>query len=581
MKQSRWTIEHTFYLLAFVLALTLRLVMLGSAPLNNYESSWALQALELSRGQGGVVGSSSAYIVWNGLLFNIFGGSNFLARLIPAAAGALLVLAPAFFKNIIGRPQAILFAFLLAVDPGLAAISRTADGQMLSLSLTVLAAGAFLSRRTRLAGFLVGLALIAGPSFWHGLLVLVSAWGLSWLFMRVRETVDPDGKAILIDWMPWKAGVITLGITAFLAGTLFFFYPGGVGGFAASLPAYFSSWVKASGVPALRIPIALVVYQPLGIVFGLVGAGRAWSNRGLAGRASRFLSLWFLAALLLAIIRPGRQVSDLIWALVPLLCIASIEIVRYFASRPEGQSFYVAAGQALLLFIIYIFVWVYLSYLSGLPPESRAEAVSGVLYLLIGSLAMAGVVFLLVGLGWSFRSAMYGLSWGVIALLGLYGVSTLFGSIGVNANPRHEMWVQGSTAGQMNLMMQTLGDLAEWNSGRRDSLEVVVLADTPALRWALKDWHGAVFATGLEAGELPEAIVSFHGQEPPELAAAYAGQDFVFERALDMGGAVPPDFLGFLEWLIFRQALVKDELGILWARTDLFPGGALTSEISP
>jgi len=130
-------------------------------------------------------------------------------------------------------------------------------------------------------------------------------------------------------------------------------------------------------------------------------------------------------------------------------------------------------------------------------------------------------------------------------------------------------------------MVKTLGELAEWNSGRRDSLEVVVLADTPAIRWALKDWHGAVFATGLQTGQLPEAIVSFQGQEPPELAAAYAGQDFVFERVLEMGGAVPPDLLGFLEWLIFRQAPVREEIGILWARADRFPGGTFTSDISP
>lgn len=581
MKLSRWTIEHTLYTLAFLLALTVRFVMLGAAPLDNYESGWALQGLELARDQVETVGPSPAYILWSGFLFDIFGGSDFLARFLPALAGSLLVLAPVFFRQLIGRAAAILLAFLLALDPGIAAVSRTADGQMMALSFTILALGALVSRRPRLAGFLGGLALLAGPSFWHGLLVLALAWGLSRLLVRNQETLHPDGTAVLLSGMPWKAGAIIFGATAFLAGTLFFIYPGGVGGFASSLPAYLSSWVNASGVPPLRIPAALLLYQPLGVAFGLAAAVRAWVDRSAAGRVPRFLSLWFAAALFLSILRPGRQVDDLIWALVPLLGLAAVELVRYFAGGFEDQSFYAAAGQALLLVLIYIFVWTYLSYLSGLSAENQAQAVSGVVYLLVGSLAMSGIVFLLVGLGWSFQAALRGLSWGALILLGLYGLSALWGGIGLNANPRQELWAGGQDAGQLDLMMETLGDLAEWNSGRRDSLEVVVLADAPAVHWALKDWQGAVFATGLRAGEQPEAIISISGQEPPELAAAYAGQDFVFERAVDMGGALPPDFLDFLKWLIFRQAPVREEIGILWARTDLFPGGSLTSEITP
>jgi len=51
MKTKTFTFELFLYLLAFVLALVLRLAQLGAAPLGDVEAGWALQALDLVRGQ--------------------------------------------------------------------------------------------------------------------------------------------------------------------------------------------------------------------------------------------------------------------------------------------------------------------------------------------------------------------------------------------------------------------------------------------------------------------------------------------------------------------------------------------------
>ena len=50
MNDKQFKIEHLLYILAFVLALLLRLVNLGLLPLGEFEATWAMQALAVSKG---------------------------------------------------------------------------------------------------------------------------------------------------------------------------------------------------------------------------------------------------------------------------------------------------------------------------------------------------------------------------------------------------------------------------------------------------------------------------------------------------------------------------------------------------
>ena len=55
---QRIKLEHLLLLLAFGLALFLRIFRLGATPLNDLEAGWALQALQLAHGSlpGGSIG---------------------------------------------------------------------------------------------------------------------------------------------------------------------------------------------------------------------------------------------------------------------------------------------------------------------------------------------------------------------------------------------------------------------------------------------------------------------------------------------------------------------------------------------
>jgi hypothetical protein len=137
--------------------------------------------------------------------------------------------------------------------------------------------------------------------------------------------------------------------------------------------------------------------------------------------------------------------------------------------------------------------------------------------------------------------------------------------------------------GDADLLVQTLGELSSWQTGRPEAIDVRVEVDLPSLRWALRGYPRASFLGGGEtslpgAGQgLPSALITHQTQDTPSLASAYRGQDFIWSIYPAWSGGFPPDFF---RWLVFRQSPVQQDQLILWARSDLFPGGELAPQDS-
>jgi hypothetical protein len=372
------------------------------------------------------------------------------------------------------------------------------------------------------------------------------------------------------------AGLITL----FLVGTMFFRFPQGLGALVMSLPAYLRGWWQPSDVPPLRLLVALAVYQPLAVIFALAGIGRAWLRRDVVGQG---LSLWLITALLLVVLYPARQVGDVTWALLPVWALAARELAIWLPVAAEsggrnpvtavsGQL--IAGLQAVLLTLLFGLWWVNLEGLSRLTAEMSLY------WLRLGS--MAGVVALgafvtvFVSIGWTWPVARQGLGWGLCIALGLYGLSALWGGTQIRTPDRVELWQPAPLSGDDDLLRKTLADLSLWNTGRSDSIDVTLAVDSPALRWALRGYpHLTIIAENLaqQIHGSPSIVITRQTEEQPALASAYRGQDFIWWRSPAWEGAAPP---AFPRWLAFRQAPLREESVILWARSDLFPGGALS-----
>ena len=119
--------QTAFYVIAFLLALAVRLIRLGTWTLTDIEAQWALQALGVAQGAHPALGSQPAYVLLTTIVFFFYGGgTNFWARFVPALAGSCLVFVPFLFRERLKPRPSLILAFFLAFDPGLVALSRQA-----------------------------------------------------------------------------------------------------------------------------------------------------------------------------------------------------------------------------------------------------------------------------------------------------------------------------------------------------------------------------------------------------------------------------------------------------------------------
>jgi hypothetical protein len=572
MKRQNLTLELYLYLLAFLVALGVRFLRLGTAPLSNYEAGWALQALGHSYGGGILLGVRPLYVLFTGLVFALLGSGNGLARLLPALTGAALVFVPLLWSR--GYPRfrvaALVAAFGLALDPGLVAASRLAGGPAPALTFVLLALGFAFRQSAAWTGVFGGLALLSGVPVVPGVAGLAIAWGVAaWLESRglaaplVEGDTRPFAARIPVSYL--RKTALFGGATILLAGTLFLLVPQGIASLADTLTAYLRGWVRPSGVMVFRSLAALVLYQPLALFFGITGAVRGWNMRE---PVSQRLSLWALFALALALIYPARQTIDLVWGLVPLWILAAWELQHQLPAPMEDDNL----RQPILAFVAGAMVLLGVAWL-GLIAEQATFVVL--------ALAMLFSVTVMVGM-WSLHVMRYGLVWGMCAALTLGMLASTFGVALVRPNGAQELWSISPQTGETDLLVSTLENLSQWKTGERQSLDVTVTLDSAALRWLLRDFHAAHFSphftgVGVTAENSPSVVITSQAQGIPGLPVLYRGQDFILYIFPGWTQVLPHDWI---KWLAYREAPLLQDQVILWARTDLFPGGVLVNASS-
>jgi hypothetical protein len=576
MKWDQITIERLLIALILFLAGGVRLLNLGSQPLSEAEAGWALQSLSIARGEATGIGPLPGEVNLTGLAFLLFGSSHFLARLYPAITGILLVLAPLFFKRQLGSLTVLILMTGLALDPGLVVMSRTLGSPMGAIGFSMSALGLAYARKPVLAGVAAGLALLSGGALLIGLIPLSLAWGVTLLLHRSHadtETAEVSPPA----WLHGKECrdlILSALVTLLLAGTLFLRVPQGLSAWISAIPAYLSGWVAPADTPALRLFVALLVYQPLAVIFGLIAIVRGWLQ---GDRRAHFLSLWFVFSLLLALIYPARQMGDLVWSLLPLWTLAALELARLLSGYSGNR--WVPFGQALVVLILLALFWLNLLGAAGAFIDPQASVMR--LAVLAGLLALVAILSVLVGLGWSWEAARLGVVWGICAALGIYGLSALWYATQLTVPGQYELWQEAPVTRNADLLVSTVADLSEWNTGLIHEIDLTLADESPALRWELRNMQRLVEIPADQIDSIrgaPSLVIARLVEQTPSLAETYRGQDFGFWISPGWEGALPPDFL---RWLTTHQAPLRLDQVIVWARSDLFPGSAAASQEAP
>lgn len=562
MRARKITTEHLLFALAFLLALGFRFAGLGHTSLSDAEGQWALQALDLARAKGGLMGPQPGYIGLTAASFFLFSSSNFLARFWPALAGVLLVIAPYLAREWLGRKPAILLAFALAAEPSLVAASCQADGRMLAITGLVFAVVFWLRGWPMWAGIAAGFAALGGPTSWLGILAVALATWLSRVWIS-----PPPVEASAAPARPWKEFMRGLGGTVALVGTFFLFAPGGLSGLGASLVEYYQGWLVGGGKPLIVVLVAWVGVSFLAWITGIGGLIHALRRYDAV---DRWLAWWGVIQILLILVYPAREASDLAWAAVPFLAMAARWVAGAFVPIEHQRT---VAGYAVLIGIMTISVYLNFIGLSSviLPEEGllRWSGVAAGILLLLAS-------FFLITWGWSFKVALRGMSWGIGAVLMLYTFSMSWAAAGNSVRPQMELWIRGYYPREEALAKKVIGDVSEWQTGRRDSLHLVISGfDSPSMKWVLRDYRQLDFVPFLPTDKQPAMVLT--SAQPGNnlgLPVPYTGQPLVWGQQVNWEAMTAKEWL---QWLVFRdvnsrEGLFERQTVILWVRSDLFPG---------
>jgi hypothetical protein len=603
------SLELGLYAGLFALALGLRLFRLGLAPLNDFEAAWALQALELARQSdlSSLIGPQPLYVLFTSLLLNLsgFSGSpaNGLARLLPALAGSLLVWLPYLALRAGKRPEqtmtvhwrnaGLLAALGLALDPSLTHLSRLAGSDLPAVSFGLLALAVLMRRPLSPAaaiwgGILAALALLSGPSLLQGALILALTAALSAL-LPARNQPQPDPSNAAEDsnqatryWLPATLSALLL------LGTGFGLAPQLLGGLAETPAAWLGRWSPAiandASTPAfslIAVLLALLVYHALPLWYGLSYGLLSWLRPSALTQPAVRLLIAAAIALLLVLLQPGRQLSDLAWALIPLWGLTGLALAHLLelqAGETSGSSLatddqlpatdfngsgLIAAG---LIFFTGLLGSYNLVYLVGLNAQPWIFAA-----VLGGVAAIGAILALLVFTGWNERIAVFGLGWGLAALLALYSFSNLWGLSFVRFNGPTEIWRYGPPIVQAQELEHTLALVSRRSEGHLGEVRIISSVSTPAMRWLLSRYPAAAFANDFSSDQLPPIYISPAQAEKPELLGEYRGMDLHWSQSPAWQGPLPPDWL---RWLLYRRGPVTPQSLIIWVRSDLFSGAA-------
>jgi hypothetical protein len=623
MKNSNFTLEHALYTLAILLALGIRLLKLGALPLSDFEAAWALQALHVAQGLHPALDPNPAYIQLTAILFYIFGGTEFLARLWPALIGSARVGVPFFFRSRLGRLPSLVLAFGLAVDPGLSAISRLAGGSMLAVAFLMLAWAMWEQAHRSAAGVFGGLALLSGPSVWFGLLGL----GLTWLLGRVllhreggvraqadttvgaggptpagEETrveasgVAPAGEETRVE----VSGVAPAGEETRVeaSGAAPAGAETGVGNSGASSAGL--SWAALRpalvwAVGTVLVVGSLVLLSPKGLA-AFVAAIPAFLSGwlalpdipaayvlvslpayellpllfGLVGvvRAVRRqdplsmrLGLWALVSLVLTLIYPNKQVASLTWMLLPLWALAALELSHHFDF--EGQAVWELTAVIALIEVLLVFGLLNLAAMT--TGSLTADATRSRLYLEVLVFVLIALSLLLAGLGWSPDVARLGAVWAGMLFLTAYTIAVMTGATGVREPLTAELWQPEPRTAGADLILKVANQISDLNRGNLQSLPVTVVGvDSPSLLWVFRNWDLRV-VNALAPEDTPELVITPANTQLSH-TVSYRGEGFAWRETPSWAAATSADWL---RWFVYHQMTVQHDEIILWVRADL------------
>ena len=98
-----------------VAGISIRLLLLGQAPLLDSEATLALQSLSLANGKAAELAGYPLYLILTTILTYLFQPSNFVVRLVPLLAGCAVLVLPLLLGKNLKAQEKVLLVWLIAL----------------------------------------------------------------------------------------------------------------------------------------------------------------------------------------------------------------------------------------------------------------------------------------------------------------------------------------------------------------------------------------------------------------------------------------------------------------------------------
>jgi hypothetical protein len=189
--------------------------------------------------------------------------------------------------------------------------------------------------------------------------------------------------------------------------------------------------------------------------------------------------------------------------------------------------------------------------------------------LIAASLALGLLAMTIVASERGWPSAKKGLVVGLSGVFGIYLLSALVQGAYLQAGNPHSLWTKGSGSGQIDLLLDTIGEVSITETGRQDSIQGAVINGNSSLKWALRELKEFEFSEVYNSGIITPVLITNEIDNLQVPLAFYRGQDFVIATNPAGRSVVPDDWIS---WIAFRDGPIETEDIILWVRHDILSG---------
>jgi len=572
------TVEFALYLLLMLIAAILRLYALGRQPLQEREAHLAVDAWRFyTGGVASIRGHSPLLFNGNVLLYLLFGDSDYVARLIPALAGSVMVGLPYLLRSYLGRRGALISAAILTFSPSFVFFSRQLQGDIIvSTSALVLLAGIFgyIERRRDsqlclLAGALA-LSLMAGGASYMLLLALGAFFlglglysrfgggGESSLRVRLglgngrtlryaaslRSAASQDAIFRPSSRQAWvKAGGIFAAVILLVSTGLFI----NVQGLQATLDLL-SGWLSqfpllTDGQPWHYYLSLLLAYELPALVFGLAGACYL-ARRDLF---SALLVCWFGASFILYSRMGTKPPSGLLQILLPLTLLAGKMIGELLNEIGEEERW--VWDRLVLLISVPVIFHMIVQLAAFANPENPGEP-RHLIMVFLSLFFLLCIIVITGALAVDWRGTLR--IGGLILLLILAGF-TVRATWRLNyhrpGNPLEPL-VERPTAPDIRNLVRMIEDTSNQRERERHTIDITVTGgEDPLLAWYLRSFPNLSVLSDSQSSVTPVLITPLG--EPASLPD-YRGARFRLQswwRAEGLAGHAR------LRWYLYREAL--------------------------